>query len=385
MNRRLVMWGGAVAVLLGAGFHWGSRVSRHAEIPAAESAPAYQAESQRISEIIESLQRSAETTPGSWMALEQLASAHLERARLAGDYADYAAAESLIAAAFERAPQGAGPFMLRASLSFTLHRLDRVEGDLRQEERRVVLDDPARASIEGMRGDVALQRGRLAEARRRFEHALAIHDDMGAHARLAQCLWKLGDYSGAEAQYRAASALYHGTSARPRAWTHLQLGLMELSRGRLDEAMAHYRDADREMPGWWLVDEHMAEVILEQGGLDDAEGRYMDLVARTGDPEFMDQLAKIRRAHGDEQGAMAWAGRAEVLHRARMARFPEASWGHALGHFLEFGSPAEALDLAQRNFELRPNAEARELLAEAYRRAGRQAAAERLLAGGVER
>lgn len=385
MNRRLVLWGGLVVGLLAAGLHWGSRSSRHAERATALPAPTYQAESQRISDIIESLRRSAETAPDSWMALEQLASAHLERARLAGDYADYAAAESLIAAAFERAPEGAGPFLLRASLSFTLHRLDRVEADLRREERRIVLDGPARASIEGMRGDVALQRGQLEEARRRFEHALSIHDDMAAHARLAQCLWKLGDFAGARAEYRAAGARYHGSSARPRAWTHLQLGLVELSRGRLDEAMAHYRDAEREMPGWWLVDEHIAEVILKQGGLDDADARYRDLVARTGDPEFMDQLARIHRARGDETGAMAWAGRAEALHRERMARFPEASWGHALGHFLEFGSPAEALDLAQLNFHLRPNAEARESLAEAYRRAGRESAAARLLAESVVR
>lgn len=48
-----------------------------------------------------------------------------------------------------------------------------------------------------------------------------------------------------------------------------------------------------------------------------------------------------------------------------MARFPEASWGHALGHFLEFGDPARAVDLAERNWRLHPNEEARSALAAA--------------------
>ncbi len=378
MNPRPVLWGGALAILIGAGLHGWSPSRREVEAPPADPVPTYRAESLRTTHLIESLRGSALASPDSWMALEQLASAHLERARLTGAYGDYAAAESLIAAAFRRAPVGAGPFMLRASLSFSLHRLDRVEGDLRQEERRVVLDGPARAAIEGMRGDVALQRGHLAEARRRFDRALALHDDMTGRARLAQCLWKLGDWDGAAAEYRKGAAMYHGPAARPRAWTKLQLGLMELSRDRLDSAMARYREAELEMPGWWLVEEHIAEVIFRRGDLADAEARYLDLVARTGDPEFMDQLARIHRERGDEKGTAEWAGRAEIAHRARMARFPEASWGHALGHFLDFGSPAEALDLAERNWRLRPNAEAREALAEAYRRAGRTAGAERL-------
>lgn len=369
MTARRVVGGGLAAAFAVALLVWGTRERPQSEAVTAGPAPTYSAERQRISDTIESLRHSLGTAPESWMAFEQLASAHLERAHLTGDHEDLVAAESLIAGAFAVAPEGAGPFQLRAALSFTLHRLDAVERDLAREERRVLLDGPARASIEGLRGDVALQRGRLDEARERFERALQLHDDMAGRARLAQCLWKQGEWERAEAEYRAAAARYHGASARPRAWSHLQLGLMELSRERLDEAMAHYLEADRAMPGWWLVEEHIAEVLFERGQLDSAEARYLDLVARTGDPEFMDQLARIHAARGDEAASRAWVAKAERIHREHMARFPEASWGHALGHFLDFGSPAEALDLARRNHRLRPNAEARELLAQAEQRA----------------
>ncbi len=55
-----------------------------------------------------------------------------------------------------------------------------------------------------------------------------------------------------------------------------------------------------------------------------------------------------------------------------MEMFPEAAYGHALGHFLEFGEDhARLVELAEKNHTLRPNAEAKTLLAQAYLKVGR--------------
>ena len=56
-----------------------------------------------------------------------------------------------------------------------------------------------------------------------------------------------------------------------------------------------------------------------------------------------------------------------------MERFPEATWGHALRHYLEFGPYDVAVDLAEKNWNLRPNREARELLERAYEKTGGRA------------
>jgi Xaa-Pro aminopeptidase len=98
---------------------------------------------------------------------------------------------------------------------------------------------------------------------------------------------------------------------------------------------------------------------------------YADLVARTGNPEFMDALARLLRARGEEARAQAWIAAARRVHEQRLALFPEASWGHALGHFLDFGEPEIAVTLAEMNWRLRPNREAAQLLEAAYARAGR--------------
>jgi predicted Zn-dependent protease len=107
-----------------------------------------------------------------------------------------------------------------------------------------------------------------------------------------------------------------------------------------------------------------------RGETEAARAAYVDLVERTGNPEFMDALAEILAATGDADGAKVWVRRATEAYAARMHRFPEAAYGHALEHALEHGTPAESLDLAEKNHTLRPNAEAKILLARARLRAG---------------
>src|SRR5262245_51082093 len=70
----------------------------------------------------------------SWMELERAANAHMSRGRLCDNWTDYATADSLLVRAFEIAPDGAGPFLGRARLNFTMHRFDKVEGDLMRAE-----------------------------------------------------------------------------------------------------------------------------------------------------------------------------------------------------------------------------------------------------------
>ena len=53
------------------------------------------------------------------------------------------------------------------------------------------------------------------------------------------------------------------------------------------------------------------------------------------------------------------------MYADQLARFPEAAAGHALGHYLSFGRPEHALDLAEANLAVRDNAESRLWLAQA--------------------
>lgn len=341
--------------------------------PAAREGTTWAKEVEALDETLAAVLRRAESQPKSWLALDKAAGLYLSRARLTGDYGDYAKAEQVLERAFAIAGEGAGPIARRIDLNFTLHRLDRVAADIeRLAKKAVQLPQDARA-LADLRAELAFQTGDYEAAGRGFELALAADENVTTQARLALYRWKTGDFADAEALYAKAIAGQRGVASEPLAWLHLQLGLMDLERGRWDDALAHYRDADAVLAGYWLIEEHIAEILTLQGETEEARARYEDIVARTGNAEFMDALAGIAEAKGDAEAASQWAARARGIYEAQLARFPEAAYGHALDHFLDFGEPARAVELAEANHRTRPNAEAKLSLARAYLKAGRVA------------
>lgn len=354
-----------------------------ASAPVTASRPAHKQHADELAAIdqkLAGLLARADADPKGWITREQAADLYLTRARLSGSYDDYAHAEAQVDRAFAIAGDGLGPFFTRVRLDFTLHRLDRVAADLERIEGWAVLTPADRAALVVARADLAFQRGRYDEARTGFEAALAAREDVTNLARLALYRWKTGEFLAAEDLYHRALALLGAGSGEPGAWLHLQLGLMDLECGRWDDALAHYHDGTGELGGYWLIDEHIAEIQTLRGETDAALAAYADIVARTGNPEFMDAIAAIHRAAGRPDAARPWIERAGKIYAAQLERFPEAAYGHALAHYLEFGEdPARTLEIAEANHRVRPNAEAKISLARANLGAGRiDAARERI-------
>ncbi len=311
--------------------------------------------------------RRAVDKPADWMVPATLADLYMAHGRLTGSYKDYDRAQVHIDTAFALAPAGSGPFLSRAGLHYTMHRLDSVEADLDRFSQRIRFTDAERARLALMRANLAAQRGDLDAAIAGAHRALRLDDSPGGRTSLAMMLRSRGEWDAAEALLDEAAARYHGKAKEPLAWLTLHKGIFDLDRGRYDEALAHYRDAGEILDGWWLIDEHIAEILTLQGDLDAAEALYGDIVVRTGKPEFMDALAGIAATRGATDQATQWHDRAHEIFEAQMQRYPEAAAGHALGHFLEDGpdEAARTLQLARSNATLRPNREALALLARA--------------------
>jgi tetratricopeptide (TPR) repeat protein len=332
-----------------------------------------------LDEEIVATRQLADAQPKGWLVLERVAGLYLRRAKLSGDYGDYGKAEEVLNEAFARAPEGTGPVLTRAALNLSMHRIDRVEADLDRMAAAIIVDDPTKAVIAGMRGDLAMQRGDYEQAAKHLAEALALDRNVNTLSRQGLLLWQTGDYEAAETHYRDALASIVGDAPDAKAWIHLQLGLMDLDRGRYEDAFAHYRDGAEELSGWWLLDEHIAEICMLTGRTSQATKMYEDIVERTGKGEFMDALAEIAKAGGDEAGAKQWIDRSRERFEAELKTWPEASYGHALGHFLAFGPPERALELAQKNHALRPNVEAKRDLAEARLASGDVAGAKQVI------
>lgn len=353
-----------------------SLVERGAEVaaPTALAAPAPETGTERalrhIDEAI-AFHGARAVRTGSWMDEAQVARGHLSRAHLSGSYEDYGRAAEALERAFSKARPGTGPFLLRARLSFAMHRFDAVETDLVAATSGAVVPRGTRAAAAEMRADLALHAGRYEEAHAAYLDAVERSPSMTAYARLAHYQWKTGDFEGAEASHALAARAAIRGSGEGRAWLELQRGLMDLDRGRFADALGHYRRADAELPGWYLVEEHMAEALYELGEVDRARALYEDVVARTGDPELMAALAGVVEAQGDADRARELMTEARRRHEDRLARFPTAAYGHALEFFLEHGPVERALELAERNHAARPSGEAKVQLAQAYLAAGR--------------
>lgn len=316
-----------------------------------------------------------EQGPVVWTQWETLANAQLAAAQLSGDYAGYSRAEQSLAKAFALARNG-GPYFSRARFNFTVHRLDRVEADLARAERET---NPDPTAILALRADLAFYRGHYDQALVGYRSALDRREDQSNLVRLALWHARMGHSSEAAALLDRADVIYHGDSPHPRAWLALQRGLLELDRGRWDEALAHYQHALRLLPGWWQAAEHVAEIHALKGDTDTALREYTAVIAETNNPEYMDAIAKLLRARGDEPGAQQWIARARKLYNERLATLPEATYGHGLDHFLLFAAPTEALMLARQNYALRPNGDSQIQLADALLHAGAKSEAKRLM------
>ena len=292
-------------------------------------------------------------------------------AHLTGGYAPYARAEAALNEAFHLAPKAAGPHLARARLAFVLHRFDEVEPSLARAERALVVNQDVRQAIDELRAATAFQRGDLEGAERALLRLIQDKPTVTALARLGQVRWKSGDFARADTAFVEALDRTPAAHGERRAWLNLMRGLLDLDRGRLDEALAHYRVADAAFRGWYLIEEHIAEIFAKKNDHQEARARYEALVARTDNPEFMDALADTYSALGRNEDASAMRDRARQRYEAQLARFPEAAYGHALDHFLEAGDVRRAVALAEKNVALRPNGEALAKLADVYDRAGR--------------
>lgn len=349
--------------------------------PGVPAAPSFSGELKKLDAAIAHGLELAERQPDNSQIPLEVVGLYLERARLTGRYDDYSKAESLLSR-LARSGNGAATCLASARLHFTLHRLTHAN--------RVLHDCPAtldKAEVAALQADISLYQGQYRQAEAVYR---ALVNDVGLaphYVRLALLRKWLGAPGEAAALLEAAEKRYHGGAPVMLAWLKLQRGQLAMDRGRLDEALALFRLASDAMPGWWLVDEHIAEVQLLMGNAAESRRLYQEIVARTDAPEFLDALASIELQSGNADRAQQLISRADATHQQRMAAFPEAAAGHVLGHLLKYSlDPARALQVAQRNFDARPYGDSAIALAQAHLLAGKPDAAAGLiksqLAGG---
>lgn len=328
----------------------------------------YEKETAALRSKIEKLQ-----DPGTKDDALKLVYNRYQLAALSGDYDDFKAAEDSI----NQALRAHGPtddlLYFSAHLHFKLHRFEAA--------RKIVASMPLAAesaSLRALAADIALQQGHYAQALAEYESLASEKRSWDVLARLAYYRLKTGQPAEADELYRRAADMIPAREMRAYAWIELQRGLVDLEYGRPEEALAHYRLADRAWSGYWLIEEHIAEALHLTGQTREATALYRNIIERTRNPEFMTALAGILEER-DTAAAAQLYGEADALYRRQFELYPEAAAGHLIEHLLERRDIDPRLrEYAEWNHALRPNAEAKLLLARSYLRLGDAASARRL-------
>lgn len=289
------------------------------------------------------------------------------RYRIRGALADAERAFELADAALAVAVPDADAYRLRATLRSGFHRFPEAAADLDAAQAAGAAEEQLRPA----RLDLALSLGRYEALKEAFAAACAnLGDDFDTLAFHAHLRELRGDLAGAGALYVRAQDAYADSSPVGLAWLYVQQGAALLDAGELARARTFFEAARERLPGYTLATEHLAETEALLGNVERARVLYREVIADSGDPAFIDALAKLEAAAGHDALAARLAARARAGWERRLARHPQAFAAHAIDYFIEQGEPARALALAHDNLAIRRDIDSLLALAEAERAAG---------------
>jgi protein O-mannosyl-transferase len=155
------------------------------------------------------------------------------------------------------------------------------------------------------------------------------------------------------ATYTDIETLWHTTLAKnPECWmAHTNLGLVLFEKGKIDDAIAHYRSALQMQPDWWDAEYNLGTALLAKSQVDEAILHCEKAVSmRPTDPDAQVSLANLLLQKGRIDEAIAHYQKAIAIRPDDfLARY---GLGHAL---LEKGELDSAIQVCRSALLLRPS------------------------------
>ena len=335
------------------------------------------ADLQRVEADIAELEKTAFLEPLKHAEVARYLYRLYARSALNGNLKELRPLESLIDQAIERLGPQEDICLLKANLDFKLHRLAETKRDLNllpalkdRREGRVIL------------ADVAFQEGSYQAARAALEELAEEDQTWDVLARLAHIEARMGDAARADELYARAEDEITAKEMRAFAWVELQRGLLDLSRGRLDGALAHYDAADRAYTGYWVTEEHLGDAL-------ESAAHYERVLDKVDKPELAQKLGQLYAKAGNHSRAQQLFTRALSDYLDSAERGEVHYYHHLTEYFADVVHHAEeAVKWAHKDIELRDNFNTQTALAWALHCAGQSAAGvpyiERALESGVK-
>jgi tetratricopeptide (TPR) repeat protein len=274
-----------------------------------------------------------------------------QRASLKGDLSEFAFVETTLDDAIRKIGPAPDLYFVKASIDFKLHRLAATRRDI-----ETVPDLPESFQGRVLLADLDFQEGRYDDARRGYEALIDEERTWDNLARLAHLKSKMGEADAADKLYGEAEDELTAKEMRSYAWVELQRGLLALKHGCYEDAWSNYKRAGSAYTGYWLVDEHVAELLGAEGKYEEAVALYRRVVARVPKPELQQALGELYTLMGQPADAEEWYERALDAYMKSAARGDVHYYHHLVDFYADVRlDGALAVEWARRDLDLRPN------------------------------
>jgi len=315
--------------------------------------------------LVRTLQTTLRRNPRDVHSYDLLGLAYQQRARETGDPTYYTKSEGVLRRALVLAPNDLLATSGLGSLALSRHRFREalVLG------RRAVALSPTTARSYGVVGDALVELGRYREAFAAFDRLAGLRPGLAAYARVSYGRELRGNVAGAVAAMRLAvdAAV---DEPEPLAWTHVQLGKLYWSHGRLAPATRQYRAALAAYPGYVYALDALAQVEAARGRYPQAirlERRAVNTIPL---PQFVTTLGDLEHVTGHERLARRQYALIGVIQRLLVANGVKTDLETALfdvDHGIRLERTLALARLARRE---RPSIDGDDVLAWALARTG---------------
>ncbi|MDQ3091841.1 MAG: tetratricopeptide repeat protein, partial [Actinomycetota bacterium] len=298
-------------------------------------------------------------------SLAQRGDAELQRARETADPGSYERAEALFRRALGRDPRNVDATIGMGTLALARHDF---RGALRHGESAHRLA-PGLARPYAVLVDAQVELGDYEAAGRSLQEMIDLRPNLASYARVSYFRELHGDLEGAiEAMELAVSA--GGQVPENVAYVQTLLGDLEATRGRTDAARRAYETALTQVPRYAPADVGLAELDAASGRLDEAIATYRQVGERLPLPEYTIALGEAELAAGRTASARETFALVDVQRRLLAAQGQNTDLELALFE-ADHGSPARAVRLARQAWDAAPSVRSADALGWALTRAGR--------------
>lgn len=298
-------------------------------------------------------------------SLAQRGDAELQRARETADPGSYERAKALFRRALGRDPRNVDATIGMGTLALARHDF---RGALRHGESAHRLA-PGLARPYTVLVDAQIELGEYEAAGRSLQEMIDLRPNLASYARVSYFRELHGDLDGAiEAMELAVSA--GGQVPENVAYVQTLLGDLEATRGRTDAARRAYETALTQVPRYAPADVGLAELDAASGRLDEAIATYRQVGERLPLPEYTIALGEAELAAGRTASARETFALVDVQRRLLAAQGQNTDLELALFE-ADHGNPARAVRLARQAWDAAPSVRSADALGWALTRAGR--------------